>query len=112
MLLNDFLELQTPNLLNTQHSTFNICKLICGSEGTLAFTTEIKFNLVTLSSKMKALLCVHLNSVEDAMYANLIALKYKPNSVELVDKAILDLTKGNIEQLKNRFFVHGDPVQY
>ena len=75
-------------------SDFNMCKLICGSEGTLAFITEIKLNLVSLSGKTKALLCIHLESVEDAMYANLIALKYKPNAIELTDKAILELTKG------------------
>jgi FAD/FMN-containing dehydrogenase/Fe-S oxidoreductase len=92
-----------------QNSTFNLCKLLCGSEGTLAFITEIKLNLVPLSKKPKALLCLHLNSVEDATYANIIALKHKPTSVELVDKKILDLTKENIEQKKNRFFINGDP---
>ena len=30
---------------------FNVCKLLAGSEGTLAFTTEIKLNLVSLPPK-------------------------------------------------------------
>ena len=88
---------------------FNYAKLLAGSEGTLAFTTEIKLNLVPLPPKNKALVCVHLETVPDSLRANLIALKYKPAAVELMDKVILDLTKENIEQAKNRFFVKGDP---
>ena len=88
---------------------FNYSKLLAGSEGTLAFTTEIKLNLVPLPTAYKALVCVHLNSVPDSLRANLIALKYKPTAVELMDKVILDLTKENREQEKNRFFVEGDP---
>jgi FAD/FMN-containing dehydrogenase/Fe-S oxidoreductase len=88
---------------------FNFCKLIAGSEGTLAFITEIKLNLVPLPPKEKALVCVHLNTVTEALKANLIALNHKPTSVELMDKPIMDLTKENITQKKNRFFLNGDP---
>lgn len=94
---------------NSQGNPFNFSSLIAGSEGTLCLITEIKVNLEPLPSKYKGLLCVHLNSVEEALHANLIALKYKPFSVELVDNEILHLTKDNIEQRKNRFFVEGDP---
>ena len=93
----------------SSYGKINLCNLLCGSEGTLAFTTEIKLNLVSLSKSTKGLLCLHLNSVADSMHANLIVLKHKPTSVELVDKKILDLTKENIEQNKNRFFINGDP---
>ncbi|MCX6282986.1 MAG: 4Fe-4S dicluster domain-containing protein, partial [Bacteroidetes bacterium] len=41
--------------------------------------------------------------------ANLVALKYSPGSVELMDKAIMDCTRDNITQRKNRFFIEGDP---
>ena len=88
---------------------FNISTLLAGSEGTLAFSTEIKLNLVPLPPKEKALICVHCHSVADALEGNLIALKYKPGAVELMDKAILDCTKDNIVQRKNRFFLEGDP---
>lgn len=88
---------------------FNFCTLLAGSEGTLAFTTEIKLHLDPLPPPHKALVCVHLNSVEDALYANLIALRYQPVSIELMDKAIMDLTKTNKQQNANRFFVKGDP---
>ena len=88
---------------------FNFCELIAGSEGTLAFITEIKLNVVPLPPKVTGLLCVHFNSIDESLRANLIALKYKPSASELIDHYILECTKDNIEQNKNRFFVQGDP---
>jgi FAD/FMN-containing dehydrogenase/Fe-S oxidoreductase len=88
---------------------FNFCSLIAGSEGTLAFVTEIKLNLVPLPLKETGLLCIHFNTVDESLRANLIGLKYSPSASELVDHYILECTKENIEQNKNRFFVQGDP---
>jgi FAD/FMN-containing dehydrogenase/Fe-S oxidoreductase len=88
---------------------FNFCKLIAGSEGTLAFITEIKLHLIPQPPGETGLLCVHFNSIDEALRANLIALKYKPSASELIDHYILECTKDNIEQSKNRFFVQGDP---
>jgi FAD/FMN-containing dehydrogenase len=88
---------------------FNFCKLIAGSEGTLAFITEIKLNVVPLPPKETGLLCIHFNSIDESLRANLIALQYKPSASELIDHYILECTKENKEQAKNRFFVQGDP---
>ena len=88
---------------------FNFCSLIAGSEGTLAFLTEIKLNLVPLPLKETGLLCIHFNSIDESLRANLIGLQYHPSASELIDHYILECTKGNIEQSKNRFFVQGDP---
>jgi FAD/FMN-containing dehydrogenase/Fe-S oxidoreductase len=88
---------------------FNFCKLIAGSEGTLAFITEIKLHLSPLPPKETGLLCVHFHTIDESLRANLVALKYKPSASELIDHYILECTKGNIEQNKNRFFVQGDP---
>jgi FAD/FMN-containing dehydrogenase/Fe-S oxidoreductase len=88
---------------------FNFCSLIAGSEGTLAFITEIKLHLNPLPEKEIGLLCVHFNSIDEALRANLIGLKYNPSASELIDHYILECTKENIEQSKNRFFVEGDP---
>ncbi|MBK7211996.1 MAG: FAD-binding protein [Bacteroidales bacterium] len=89
---------------------FNFCKLIAGSEGTLCLITEIKLNLVPLPPKNKALICVHCDSLEKAFKGNLIALKHNPVAVELMDDIILQQTKSNISQRKNRFFLQGDPA--
>ena len=89
--------------------SFNFCKLIAGSEGTLVFITEIKLNLSPLPPKENALVCIHLNTVEEALKANVICLKHNPVAIELMDNVIMELTKDNIEQRKNRFFVKGNP---
>ncbi len=88
---------------------FNFAKLIAGSEGTLAFITEIKLNLVELPPPVKGLLCVHCETLEEAFKGNLIALKHGPVAIELMDRVILECTRNNINQRKNRFFVKGDP---
>lgn len=97
-------------IFSNSNKKFNLSKLIAGSEGTLAFIKTIKLNLVDAPSKNKALVCVHTKTLEEAFEANLIALKYNPGSVELMDKLVLDLTKNNISQNRNRFFVDGDPA--
>jgi FAD/FMN-containing dehydrogenase/Fe-S oxidoreductase len=88
---------------------FNFSKIIAGSEGTLAFVTEIKLNLVPFPPKEIGVIAVHFDSLEDALQANLIALKYLPGAVELIDENILKLTKDNLSQRANRFFIQGDP---
>ena len=87
----------------------NICKLLAGSEGTLAFTTSLKLNLVPITDDRTGLMCAHFDSLQDAVRANIIALKHHPAAVELIDDYILNCTKDNIEQSRNRFFVKGDP---
>ncbi|GAB4129060.1 MAG: FAD-binding and (Fe-S)-binding domain-containing protein [Raineya sp.] len=93
---------------NSSHD-FNIAKLICGSEGTLMLITELKLNLVEMPPTHKILVCVHTNSVDEALRANLVAIKYNPSASELIDHYILECTKTNIQQQQNRFFVQGDP---
>ena len=95
-------------LLNSRH--FNFCKLIIGSEGTLAFITELKLHLEPLPPKEKAVVCVHCASLEEACNANLVALKHEPRAIELMDDQVLQLSKKNIAQNKNRFFIQGDPA--
>ena len=89
---------------------FNFCNLIAGSEGTLAFITEIKLQVVPAPAKETGLLCVHFNTIDESLRANLIGLKYNPSASELIDHYILECTKENKEQSKNRFFVEGDPA--
>ncbi|WP_347840631.1 FAD-linked oxidase C-terminal domain-containing protein [uncultured Draconibacterium sp.] len=88
---------------------FNFCKLLAGSEGTLAFSTKIKLNVIPLPPKFKGLVCAHFETLEESLQANLIALKYNPTAIELMDDPVMQAAKQNIEQTKNRFFVEGDP---
>ncbi len=84
---------------------FNMCQLIAGSEGTLCFLTEIKLNLVPPPPQAQGLVCVHFNSIDEALRATIVALKYKPQAVELIDNYILECAYENPEQRKNAFFV-------
>ena len=94
---------------SARYSNFNLCRLLAGSEGTLLFMTEAKLNLVPLPPPFKALIPIHFNSVMEAIRGNMVALEHAPTAVELMDKTILDCTKGNLTQRKNRFFLSGDP---
>ncbi len=87
---------------------FNLCRLLAGSEGTLFLGVEFEFNCEPLPPP-GALMCVHFGSVGEALQGVLIALHQKPSGVELIDRHILECTRTNLEQAKNRFFVQGDP---
>ncbi|MEA2106855.1 MAG: FAD-linked oxidase C-terminal domain-containing protein [Bacteroidota bacterium] len=97
-------------IFSDSDTPFNLSNLICGSEGTLGFITEIKLNLVDIPPKEIALVAAHFKTKEEAFKANLVALKHHPGAVEMMDKTILNLTKNNHEQQKNRFFVQGEPA--
>ncbi len=45
------------------NKAFNFSKLLAGSEGTLAFTTEIKLNLVPIPPKHQAVVAVHFKTL-------------------------------------------------
>ncbi len=87
---------------------FNLCRLLAGSEGTLFVGLEFELNCEPLPPP-GALMCAHFASVQDALQAVLIALRHRPSGVELIDRHILECTRTNLEQAKNRFFVQGDP---
>lgn len=102
-------------LLNSEVFTegggaFNFCKLLCGSEGTLAFTTEIKLHIDPLPEPHDIVVAAHFTSIDESLRATQVTMQYAPTACELMDKVILDCTKDNIEQRKNRFFVDGDPA--
>jgi FAD/FMN-containing dehydrogenase/Fe-S oxidoreductase len=88
---------------------FNFCKVLAGSEGTLAVITEAKLNLIPLPPDNKLLVCIHFKNRNDAFKANLVVLKYNPSAVEMMDHKVLELTEDNISQRKNRFFLDGKP---
>ncbi len=88
---------------------FNLCKLLAGSEGTLCFITEAKLQLIDLPPTNIGMVAVHTETLQEALEANLIALEQHCAASELVDHFILEFTKTNTEQAKNRFFIKGEP---
>jgi FAD/FMN-containing dehydrogenase/Fe-S oxidoreductase len=103
----------SPPLLTKERGqggeVFNFTNLIAGSEGTLCFVTEAKLNLLPVPPDDVALVCGHFQTLRESLEANLVALEHGCDASELVDDYILQLTKTNIEQAKNRAFVEGDP---
>ncbi|MFK7932515.1 MAG: FAD-binding and (Fe-S)-binding domain-containing protein, partial [Saprospiraceae bacterium] len=88
---------------------FNFCKLLCGSEGTLAFTTEIKLHIDSLPDPYEVVIAPHFTTIRASMEATQVAMQHRPAKCELMDKVILDCTKESIEYSKNRYFIEGDP---
>ncbi len=102
-------ELLNTSVFSSNTKDINLAKLLCGSEGTLAFTTAITLQLDVLAPAKNITVAVHFKSIQESLEATVIAMKHNLYTCELMDKTILDCTKSNREQLKNRYFIEGDP---
>ncbi len=90
-------------------TAINPAKFLSGSEGTLVFSTAITIQLDDLPPSHSIMVCPHFTSVNDSLKATVTAMNHNLYTCELMDKVILDCTKNNREQAKNRFFLQGDP---
>ncbi|MDB0599941.1 FAD-linked oxidase C-terminal domain-containing protein [Tenacibaculum maritimum] len=102
-------EFLKSDLFGGNNATINPAKFLSGSEGTLAFSTAITIQLDDLPPTKSIMVCTHFESVNESLKATVIAMNHKLYTCELMDKVILDCTKNNREQAKNRFFLQGDP---
>ncbi len=102
-------QLLKSNVFGRETTDFNFCNLLCGSEGTLAFTTEICLQLDDLPPKHSAMVITHYHTLEDCLSDVVPTMKHALHTCEMMDKVILDCTKNNKQQFANRFFVSGDP---
>jgi FAD/FMN-containing dehydrogenase len=86
---------------------FNACRILAGSEGTLFMGVEFELNILPLPPP-GALLCVHCDTVDESLRATVVVMRdlasrgIRPTGCELIDKKILDCTKNNLEQARNR----------
>lgn len=97
--------------LDDQHNEgINVCKLLAGSEGTLAFTTQITLQLDDLPPTESAIVALHFESIENCMKSIETLMQHNLHTCEMMDDTILNLTKHNKTQQKNRAFVIGEPV--
>jgi FAD/FMN-containing dehydrogenase/Fe-S oxidoreductase len=103
-------EFLTSNLFGGTEPTINVAKFLSGSEGTLAFSTAITLQLDNLPPQESIMVCAHFTSINESLIATVTAMKHNLYNCELMDKTILDCTKSNREQAKNRFFLQGDPA--
>ena len=103
-------ELLWSNTFDKKERNFNFCDLLSGSEGTLAFTTEITLQLDDLPPIAGVMVASHYKSIDDCLNDVANTMEHNLYTCEMMDKIILDCTKNNSTQLKNRFFIEGDPA--
>ena len=86
-----------------------IVRLLVGSEGTLAFFTELELQLAPLPSKRVLGVCA-FSDLDSALNAVRSIMELEPSAVELVDGTLLDLAR-KIPTLSSAVgeFVRGDP---
>ena len=97
------------DLFGGNEPTINVGKLLCGSEGTLAFTTEVTLKVDDLPPTNNVMVVAHFYTIQESLEAVVTAMKHHLYTCEMMDDTILNCTKTNREQAKNRFFIQGDP---
>ena len=88
---------------------FNLSKLLCGSEGTLAFSSQITLALDDLMPTESAMVVTHYKTLESALSDVAVVMEQELYTCEMMDKVILDCTKGNHLYSQMRSFIEGDP---
>ena len=88
---------------------FNLCKLLCGSEGSLAFTTELKLNCEPLPPPITGLACPHFRTLDESLRANIIAMQHGARASELMDHHVIERTRANIMYRPDTYWIEGEP---
>ncbi len=91
-------------------TAFNMCQLLVGSEGTLAFTTEITLQLDELPPTERVMVALHFESIAKCLKSVESVMQYNLHTCEMMDDTILNLTKHNKTQQENRQFIEGNPA--
>ena len=102
-------ELIKSSIFTDEDINFNMCKILAGSEGTLAFTTEITLKLNPIPPLESIMLIAHFDTIDTCLQLVRTVMNHDLYSCEMLDKTILDLTKHNKTQQTNRQFISGDP---
>lgn len=102
------------SLINTSvfgdfEDKINICNLLCGSEGTLAFTTEITLQLEPLPPIHTAMIATHYQSLDSCLNDVVVAMQHNLHTCEMMDDVILSCTNNNKTYEPYRFFVKDNP---
>ncbi|MGV2987161.1 FAD-binding and (Fe-S)-binding domain-containing protein [Vibrio sp. E150_011] len=94
--LNRFLTgYDLKNAFDPVQDTFDITRILCGAEGSLAFITEAKLNLTPIP-KARTLINVKYNTFEAALRNAPFMVEANALSVETIDSKVLNLAKQDI----------------
>lgn len=102
-------DIVNSKVFSDSNRTLNMTDLLTGSEGTLAFSTEITLQLDDLPPSQTVMIAAHFESLEKCLQAVVPAMQHSLYTCEMMDKVILDCTKNNIKYRENRFFIEDDP---
>ncbi|WP_286267222.1 D-2-hydroxyglutarate dehydrogenase YdiJ [Thalassotalea atypica] len=94
--LNRFLTgYDLENVFDVDLTTFDLSRVITGSEGSLAIVCEAKLNLTPIS-KAKAIVNIKYDSFDSALRHSPSLVKANATSVETIDSKVLNLAKQDI----------------
>ncbi|WP_417792581.1 FAD-binding and (Fe-S)-binding domain-containing protein [Stutzerimonas xanthomarina] len=94
--LNRFLTgYDLKNALDTDNDRFDITRVLCGAEGSLAFITEAKLNLTPIP-KARTLVNIKYDSFDSALRNAPVMVEANALSVETVDSKVLNLAREDI----------------
>ncbi|EOC1335079.1 FAD-binding oxidoreductase [Cronobacter turicensis] len=83
------------HVFNDSLSEFDLTRILCGSEGTLAFITEARLNITPLP-KVRRLVNVKYDSFDSALRSAPFMVEAQALSVETVDSRVLNLAREDI----------------
>ena len=86
----------------------DLAKFVVGSEGTLVTVVEATVQLVS-APRHRVIAVGHFTSVQAAIEATQDALACQPAAVELLDRAIIELSRQKVEYRSLGSILHGDP---
>lgn len=81
--------------IRDESGRFNLNSILCGGEGSLAFITEAKLNVLPIP-KHAALVNIKYDSFESSMRDAQALMQWGPTSIETVDSKVLNLAMGDI----------------
>mgnify|MGYP001449869075 CR=1 FL=1 len=99
------LDVLLDGFTDSELAGLNLSKLLTGSEGTLAFVTSITLSLDPTPPQEAVMVAAHYDSIEKCLRSVAPLMKHPLFTCEMMDKIILDCTKNNLTQAKNRFFL-------
>lgn len=89
---------------NPPRDSFDLNRIIAGSEGTLAIVTEAKLKLTKIPD-YKKLVAIHYSCFDDALSAAESLLALKPSAIETIDEKVLALAREDEIYYRVRNFI-------
>lgn len=91
-----------------ESASFDLNKLVVGSEGTLATVTSAKLNLEPLPAR-RGLAVLHFNGIVEAMEATMAVLEESPSAIEHAGSMVLREARRELGPSGGTDFLQGEP---